>query len=364
METEGGGVCCLILPFFHFHLTSFCFHHTLSSFCSLFALLFSNRISSLPHTLGLLSRLRKLMLSNNSLLSSQNICDCRNLELLRLANNPLRVLQPCLSRMPKLAWISISGTPLALPVTPPMNLRLPSYDLSDRSSWRPLGAGASGQVFAIRWRRTVPAALKLFHALSSDGRPESEVALTVSASAAPGCVRVLAYFPHPRWGLISELLEGFAPLAKPPSFASVSRDVYAPRTSFSMHGATAVLLVVARACAYLHDVLHISHGDLYGHNIMVRQHVLEGSKHVLLSDVRLTDFGAAFRYDRGGLDFQALEARAFGILADELIDRSPPNDSRLSALQAMSVRCVGPHTEQRPRFVELAAMLEGLWQQL
>ena len=333
--------------------------------------------------------------------------------------------------MPNLTWISIAGTPLAQPAHPPSALQLSSYDLpADRVR---LGAGASGEVYAINFssargryphgqhppslslshpRRhghnqagpsdyqdftpngTIRAAVKIFHAVTSDGRPEDEVGITAMAAGVPGCLRVFAFFSSPRWGMVMELLSGFVPLGLPPSALSITRDTYAPHVHLSVRGLLAVAVVVARACRDLHDKMGIAHGDLYAHNIMVRAHVVTGAgagarlraagggpgigvkvkeeknrdePPVQLADVRLTDFGAAFRYHPQVLGAQALEVRAFGILLAELRslvveEAGEANVDVLGTVTEMSEQCVRHRPADRPRFAAVARVLDGLWE--
>ena len=53
--------------------------------------------------------------------------------------------------------------------------------------------------------------------------------------------------------------------------------------------------------------------------------------------------------------------RAFGCLLGELLERCDSElDGRLTELEALQVRCVGPVVASRPRFAELVAELGGL----
>jgi hypothetical protein len=56
--------------------------------------------------------------------------------------------------------------------------------------------------------------------------------------------------------------------------------------------------------------------------------------------------------------FEALEVRAFGCLLGELLERCDSElDGRLTELEALQLRCVGPVAASRPRFAELVAEL-------
>jgi hypothetical protein len=56
--------------------------------------------------------------------------------------------------------------------------------------------------------------------------------------------------------------------------------------------------------------------------------------------------------------FEALEVRAFGCLLGELLERcESEQEGRLTELEALQLRCVGPVAASRPRFAELVAEL-------
>jgi len=61
-----------------------------------------------------LTRVRKLMLANNKLaaLPGSGVKFMSQLQLVRLANNRLQTLPRELLRLPKLAWLAVSGNPL------------------------------------------------------------------------------------------------------------------------------------------------------------------------------------------------------------------------------------------------------------
>ena len=104
-------------------------------------------------------------------------------------------------------------------------------------------------------------------------------------------------------------------LGGPPSFRSVTRDVYDPQVRYSLDFIVRVGQGMASAGQHLHD-RGILHGDLYAHNI----HVYPDGTPVLM------DFGASFQCDVESLaeEFTVLqrhEVRAFGCLLEELLDR-------------------------------------------
>ena len=109
---------------------------------------------------------------------------------------------------------------------------------------------------------------------------------------------------------------------------------------------------IASGIASVAEHLHrqgITHGDLYGHNILWNEH----------GDCLLGDFGAAsFHATSDSLESRALqriEVRAFGILLGELLERI---DSGLSAEQRVALedlqqRCCQPDVLARPGFSEV-----------
>jgi serine/threonine protein kinase len=116
-----------------------------------------------------------------------------------------------------------------------------------------------------------------------------------------------------------------------------------------------MVLDLAQGLAAAGEHLHargILHGDFYAHNVLYRP---EGG-------CLLGDFGAASFYPpqpSGGANlFEALEVRSFGCLLGELLERcDSEQDGRLTELEALQLRCVGPVAASRPRFAELVAEL-------
>ena len=80
---------------------------------------------------------------------------------------------------------------------------------------------------------------------------------------------------------------------------------------------------------------------------------------------KLSDFGAAFYY--GGLPaeqrpaFERMEARAFGLLLEELLERhdGAGSDALLAPLREAAAAATRARPEERPGFSALARMLAG-----
>jgi serine/threonine protein kinase len=131
------------------------------------------------------------------------------------------------------------------------------------------------------------------------------------------------------------------------------RELELPEGSRRFELATALRIAagVASAARHLHRQ-GVLHGDLYAHNTLTTAQ----------GQAKLGDFGAASLYlpdDVGlGEKLQRLEARAFGCLLEELLERvdawAAPLLTELKTLQA---RCLGNLPADRPLFAEIEAAL-------
>ncbi|UUY06977.1 leucine-rich repeat-containing serine/threonine-protein kinase [Pseudomonas sp. J452] len=326
-------------------------------------ILTDNQLSQLPQELGDCARLQKLMLAGNQLTDlPDSLAACHNLELLRIAANRLDGLPDWLLQLPRLSWLAFAGNPfsdreeaLALARHPHPPIARAQLDIGEL-----LGQGASGMIHRAQWSRPgqPPQAMaaKLFKgALTSDGLPHSEMAACLAAGAHPNLIRVagpLAEQPGAPAGLLLELIEpSYQVLAGPPSLASCTRDQYPAERRFSLAEALRIARGAAAAVAHLH-AQGILHGDLYAHNLLA-----DSQGQCLLSD-----FGAASFFPLQGTQAQALqrlEARAFGCLLEELLERC--RDAALpAALSQLRDRCLSEQPAQRPAFDEIHATLQAL----
>ena len=147
----------------------------------------------------------------------------------------------------------------------------------------------------------------------------------------------------------------WAELGKPPNFDTCTRDTYPPETSFSPARALRTLRGVAAACAHLHS-RGFTHGDLYAHNTLVD---------TSCGEAKVGDFGAAYLYKPLGPTaapaIERIEARAFGCLAEEMLERLGPKGDEAgrlaAALQPLVGRCMQPEVLARPSFAEIVAEL-------
>lgn len=329
-------------------------------------ILTDNRLERLPAELGDCSRLQKLMLAGNQLQSlPRHLAGLSRLELLRIAANRLETLPGWLAELPRLSWLAFAGNPFS-DASEAEILRqhpLPPIPRSSIELGEILGQGASGIIHRADWQRPgQPAqamAAKLFKgSVTSDGLPHSEMAACLAAGEQANLIRVagpLAEQPGAPPGLLLELIDpAFRALAGPPSLASCTRDCYAPERRFTFDEALRIVRGVAAAVAHLHG-RGILHGDLYAHNLLVNGN----------GDCLLGDFGAASFFETGnalGPALQRIEARAFGCLLEELLERCQPDDqpTRQQRLRYLQEQCMNAQMEQRPDFAALSASLAAL----
>ena len=323
-------------------------------------ILTDNKLTKIPNSIGQCLEMRKLMLANNRLTTlPTSLSNCRKLELLRISCNELTQLPDWIYEFPRLAWIASSNNAysfksdriysvddIAQRIPRPFIRRMDYDNLLVQGK---IGEGASGCVYAVRAKDTQqPHALKLFKsAVTSDGIPYDEVMINCLVGSHPHILccshQILELLPgvgggtpvsleHIRLGLLFPLLsETCVSLAGPPSFSSVSRDVYTPHPGiqYSLPFILRIQCGIASACSHLHR-LGIAHGDIYGHNILIYP---DGTP-------MLVDFGAATIYDPSrlpqsqqpstatssvtalsevGFSLEYMEVLAYGILISELL---------------------------------------------
>ncbi|MDP9898226.1 leucine-rich repeat-containing protein kinase family protein [Variovorax ginsengisoli] len=327
-------------------------------------ILTDNDIAELPDALGARPRLQKLMLAGNRLTALPGtLAACTSLELLRIAANGFEVLPSWLPAMPRLSWLACSGNPFnaaaeaqALAVHP-----IPAVDWSQIELDALLGEGASGRIYRAHHSApgVAPAtvAVKLFKgAITSDGRPDSEMAACIAAGTHPNLIGVrgrITGHPEGTQGLVMRLIDpSFRVLAGPPSFASCTRDVYAGTTRFTPGVALRLATGIAAAAAHLH-ARGILHGDLYAHNILWND----------TGDALLGDFGAASFFDvRQPADATRTEVRAFGCLLEELLERCDAGndaaaDAARSTMTRLQAHCLADDPAARPSMAQVHAQL-------
>lgn len=315
-----------------------------------------NAIEQLPQEIGQCQHLQKLMLAGNRLTTlPETLVQCQQLELLRIAANRLPSLPAWLAQLPRLCWLACAGNPFnqereaaALDAA-----SLPQIAWGRLQLGQQLGEGASG-VISQATLEGHAVAVKVFKGeMTSDGLPSSEMAACVSAGSHASMIAVLgtvSAHPQGSLGLVMPLIDAaYVNLAGPPSLASCTRDIYRADTTFSAQHVLTLAHGIASAVRQLH-AHGIVHGDLYSHNILHRP---DGA-------CLLSDFGAASLHALDAAATPALlgfEARAFGILLEELLQRCAAS---LPEVKALSEACMLQAPLQRPRFEQIEQTLAAL----
>lgn len=325
-------------------------------------ILTDNRLSHLPDELGERPLLQKLMLAGNRLEQlPASLAQCHNLELLRIAANRLTQLPQWLLTLPRLTWLAYAGNPVESAVELAIDDNTANIPWAELELAEVLGEGASGVIRkALRKPSNEAVAVKLYKGtITSDGSPLHEMQACIAAGLHPNLIKVqgrVIGHPDDQAALVMDLIDpSYRNLAGLPSLASCTRDIYDPASRFSV----AVALRMARGIASVTAHLHrhgITHGDLYGHNILWNAG----------GDCLLGDFGAAsFHATADTLETRALqriEVRAFGVLLEELLERIDAglSDDQRHVLEALRERCCQPQVLARPGFEEIEALLSSL----
>lgn len=327
-------------------------------------ILTDNRIASLPDELGRRPELQKLMLAGNRLTAlPASLADCHKLELIRISANRLDVLPQWLLNLPALAWLAYADNPLCGEL---IDRPIQPVAWQDLELGRRLGEGASGVIEQARWRtgdadRQV--AVKLYKGeVTSDGSPLNEMAACIAAGEHPQLIGVLgriADHPQGQQGLVMELIApAFTNLAGPPSLESCTRDIYPQGLRLELPTLLRLATGVASVTAHLH-AHHITHGDLYGHNIL-----WQADGRCLLGDFGAAAFHPDAATDREtGAALQRIEVRAFGILLGELLERcdvQPGEASLIAALHRLQEQCTQATPAQRPSMGDVRDQLHAL----
>eukprot|EP00045_Choanoeca_perplexa_P004233 m.36327 g.36327 ORF g.36327 m.36327 type:complete len:487 (-) comp12463_c0_seq2:51-1511(-) len=308
-----------------------------------------NQLVTLPMHLPAL-QLRKIMATRNQLeFLPDDFGGQTRLELMRLSHNRIVSLPPGFWNLPRLAWIALAGNPIL-----GRNDRHHAVDnmipFEKVSLQQQLGEGTSGTVFHAHYKKE-SVAVKLYKTASSDGDHLDEMHIAVRVHH-PDIVKVYGMFMTPHPGIVMEYLPTFTTLAEPPDVWSTLRCRYPKDLSMSYDTVLAIVAAVARALTYLHS-MKIMHGDVYAHNLMVEP----GTGRALLGD-----FGAAWSYAALPAQehplIEAVEVRAYGILAQELIQLCSNSERhQLQKLRSLAERCLEPVAVMRPSFVQIVHAL-------
>jgi hypothetical protein len=227
------------------------------------------------------------MLSGNRLSAlPQSLSMCTKLELLRLGANNFASLPACLLKLPRLAWLCFNGNPMTEAAeTRALNLRQLPCNWDQLQLHERLGEGTSGTAYRATFRAAgsdgchSDVAVKIFKSnlVSSDGRPLSEIAAWTLASVHANIIPVLrsvADAPNAAHALLMPIVDrAFATVAAPPSMESCTRDVYVVNhlrhrlmlmqtelcryrsgANFTLKQLLNTVACIASACAHLHSL--------------------------------------------------------------------------------------------------------------
>jgi hypothetical protein len=333
-------------------------------------ILTNNLISSLPVGIGRCYGLQKCLLAGNNLTSlPDEMQHCRKLGLLRLSCNNLISLPTWLFELPELSFLSFSAN-LCAPAFSG-NGTLGAIPWSTLSVQNILGEGASGIISKGVYNSPngeKEVAIKLFKGeVTSDGSPIDEMNACIAAGQHVNLTDPIGQIhDHPeKQGLVLDLIPPhYANLGLPPTLDSCTRDSFHREAVYSVLQCKRILRGIARASEHLH-ARGIMHGDLYAHNISI-----DKSGYALLGD-----FGAATIYGKEHVKKQAIERMevlAFGHLIEDLLglmerqiddERGILGEKEVSVIEELNLlhfKCSNPVVLERPSFVEIREVLEGL----
>ena len=308
-------------------------------------ILTDNKLSSLPESIGDLSKLRKFPIAGNTLTSlPESMAKCRDLELIRLSANRLTEIPEWLLHLPKLSWLAFSGNPCAQSAEPSIR----GVDFESLEMHEILGEGASGKIYkGYDTASEKEVAVKLFKgAITSDGYAHDEMNAYMSTGDHPHLISVHARIKGSEpLGLVLELIPShYENLGFAPNFETCTRDTFKEGTHFSLE----TIYMVARAILSATEHLHsrgLMHGDLYAHNILINMQEMH---------CYFGDFGAATFYEGKSALYEKLEVRAFGcLLEDMLMHCSDVEDEAYHYLERVIKACMDEVVENRPRFGEI-----------
>lgn len=318
-------------------------------------ILTDNQITKLPASIGECANLQKIMMAGNRLQwLPQELLACRKLEIVRFAVSDLAASPDWLLQLPNLAWYGDSSNPFSIPVD---RSHIKEIDWNDVAIGEELGRSVNNVVYRAYLKDGQEAAVKVYgHALVTDGLPADDMNACLLAGTHPnvvGGIGRLVNAPKGQQALVMPLIPGgFKNLGKPPSLATVCRDIYLEGQTFAVSYVHQVIKTVAAGMRHLHNQ-GVMHGDLYAHNILTNS---SGKSYV-------GDFGAASLYKAGsaaGVLRERIDVLAFGILMEELTARCTPSPSEeplITKLQKIQASCLNGNTKQRPSFAEISDYL-------
>jgi hypothetical protein len=328
-------------------------------------ILTDNTITTLPNSMGELTRLQKFAIAGNQLEKLPNSMEnCKNLELMRLSANQLTELPEWLFQLPKLAWLAFSGNKLTEKV-PQIKNAMTSISLKDFHLKQKLGEGASGVIHQATWLNKPLSidsnndiAVKLFKGeITSDGYPIDELNNCLQAGEHESLIKVIAkIMSKEQLALIMELIPArFYNLGLPPSLISCTRDTFPQEATLEITEIIKIVFSMADALRHMHDN-KVSHGDIYAHNTMVDDQ----------ANMLFGDFGAASNLnalpEKQQKAMQAVEVRAFGCLIDDLLPLCHHSKitEQYKPLLIIKDNCMQKYPFKRPTFSKIVEQLKSL----
>ena len=316
-------------------------------------ILTDNKIGVLPSSIGKAVLLQKCALSGNLIKELPvEMSHCVNLELLRISANQLHEIPTWLFELPKLSWVAFSGNPASY--KPTVTSDLASYAWNEFQVKELLGEGASGLISKANWKNKNEAvAVKVFKgAVTSDGWPEDEMAVSIAVGTHPSLIRILGKIkehPDKKNGLLMKLISSdYSNLGNPPSLQTCSRDTFDEEHKLSVSVALNIVKSITSVGVHLHSK-GVNHGDLYAHNIMK-----DNTDKSLLGD-----FGAGSFYDTSSTlshNIERVEVRALGCLLEDLyglVDSAELKSETNEKWQQLIFDCMQSEVGERPSFGEV-----------
>lgn len=355
-------------------------------------ILTDNQIEIIPECIGNLIYLKKLMLANNKISYLPiELSNCRQLELVRLSSNQLTQIPQWLFELPNLSWIALAGNPFynlpSIHDIPSLEIHSSELIIGDK-----IGEGASGVIYhatpsstsqllpqsesqlqlesqlelqSSRLSLNSQYAIKYFkNNCTSDGSPMDEMSISLLLPKHSSLIPVIGTTIDPITqlnGLVFPLIpsDSYISLASPPSFETVTRDVYKVNHNLTISNTLNILYQIASCCNLLHRA-GIMHGDLYGHNILIPRSDFNLSTY-------LVDFGAATYYYPSSCSidrryYESIEVNSFSKLIEELTNLTDFDQhiSIKNQLQSLYNDCSQENVINRPSFDNIVNKLQEL----
>ncbi|WP_018345116.1 leucine-rich repeat-containing protein kinase family protein [Cytophaga aurantiaca] len=321
-------------------------------------ILTDNKITALPHSIGLCINLQKVMLAGNQLDKlPDEMASCTRIELLRISANKLQSIPAWLFSLPKLAWLAFAGNPCSFRTAESaIEVDVLSWNLIEIQ--QQLGEGASGNIYkAVRKDSASDIAVKIFKgAVTSDGLPVDEMRACIQAGIHENMVSVKAVItdhPDHKEGLVMDLISSdYNNLGFPPSHVTCTRDVFSTDQVFTLAEVIRISRGIASVAVQLHEK-GIMHGDLYAHNILVNK-----NGHPLFGD-----FGAATIFSPNdpalAKRLEQIEVRAYGCLVEDLLNLLAMDQLAEAAyITEIKNQCMNEDIESRPTFKSILERLQ------